>query len=157
MYIISTQAILWYDVFKPYDLLSITLLRGSSNTSYGNKSDDKNYKQRHRGKGTVDYHACTLPIDSSGTHEILAQYLALDMTLPTPTCRVLTELRYIIDETGDGWPGNIVESLCNSCLTMWRQFGRSHCAGGDLLLLGCIFILLFCQLRLLCPIWVDFG
>src|SRR5260370_37330138 len=118
MYIISTQAILWYEVFKSYNLISKALLCGRSNTSYDSKSDDKNHKQRNRGKGTVDYHACTLPIDSSGTHEILAQYLALDMTLRTPTCRVLMELSYIIDETGDGWPGNVGASLCNSCLTM---------------------------------------
>src|SRR5260370_15975590 len=152
MYIISTQAILWQDVFKSYDLISKTLLRCRSKTRDGNKDDSKDHQQRERNKGSVEHHACTLPLDSSGTHEILAQYLTLDMTLRTPTCRVLTELRYIIDETGDGWPGNIVESLCNSCLTMWRQFGRNHCAGGDLLLLGCIFILIFCPLRRLWPV-----
>src|SRR5260370_41300753 len=143
MYIISTQAILWYEVFKSYNLISKALLCGRSNTSYDSKSDDKNHEQRNRGKGTVDYHACTLPIDSSGTHEILAQYLALDMTLCTPTRRVLADLRYIIDETSDRFLGDIIESLCNSCLTMWRQFGRSRCIADDLLLLGWILVLLF--------------
>ena len=151
MYIINTQAILWEDVFKSYDLISKTLLRCGSNTRDGNKNDGKDYKQRDRNKSTIEYHACTLPLDSSGSHEILTQYLALDMTLSTPTRRVQTRLRCTIDETSIGFLGNIIESLDNSRLTMWRQFGRSRCTVGDFLLLGCILVLFFCRLHLLSP------
>src|SRR5258708_10935528 len=82
-------------------------------------------------------------------HQVEAQLLTLGMPLYIPASGMRVKVRCTIHETGDRFLGNIIESLCNSCLTMWRQFSWSDCPARA-------FLMFIGHLPLLCNSYIEF-